>query len=76
MPVPGEGTLGRRLAGSPVHAKTGTLFVTPVSALSGYVRDADGRLVTFSILSRGMDKPTAVAIEDAVVRVLSQAHVT
>jgi D-alanyl-D-alanine carboxypeptidase/D-alanyl-D-alanine-endopeptidase (penicillin-binding protein 4) len=61
--------------GIPVNAKTGTLFITPVSALSGYVRDAGGRLVAFSILSRGLAKSTAVAIEDRVVTILASARV-
>jgi serine-type D-Ala-D-Ala carboxypeptidase/endopeptidase (penicillin-binding protein 4) len=74
LPGPGEGTLAGRLAGLPVHAKTGTLFVTPVSALSGYVRSADGRRAAFSVLSRGLDKATAVGIEDAVVAVLAGAR--
>ena len=75
LPGPDEGTLAGRLAGLPVHAKTGTLFVTPVSALSGYVRSADGRRTAFSILSRGLDKGTAVGIEDAIVGVLALARV-
>jgi len=74
MPSGGEGTLGARLAGVPVHAKTGTLFVTPVSALSGYVRTSEGRLVAFSVLSRGLSKSTAVEIEDAVVRTIAGAR--
>lgn len=75
LPSPGEGTLAGRLAGLPVHAKTGTLFVTPVSALSGYVRDADGRLVAFSILSRGLAKSTAVAVEGRIVAILASERV-
>ncbi|MGZ4150256.1 MAG: D-alanyl-D-alanine carboxypeptidase, partial [Actinomycetota bacterium] len=71
----GGGTLAGRLAGVPVHAKTGTLFVTPVSALSGYVRSADGVRVAFSVLSRGMEESTAVALEDAIVRLLASARV-
>jgi serine-type D-Ala-D-Ala carboxypeptidase/endopeptidase (penicillin-binding protein 4) len=72
---PGEGTLAGRLAGLPVRAKTGTLFVTPASALSGYVRSADGRRVAFSVISLGLDKLTAVGIEDGVVRILTGAAV-
>jgi D-alanyl-D-alanine carboxypeptidase len=75
LPEPGEGTLADRMAGLPVHAKTGTLFVTPVSALSGYVRDADGRLVAFSVISRGLDKATAISVEDAIVRIVTAARV-
>ncbi len=71
LPSPGEGTLEGRLAGVPIRAKTGTLFETPVSALSGYVTSLDGRRLAFSIISRGLDKATAVGIEDAVVRMLA-----
>ena len=74
LPAPGQGTLTGRLAGVPVRAKTGTLFVTPASALSGYVRSADGRRLAFSVISRGLDKATAIAIEDAVVRILAASH--
>jgi serine-type D-Ala-D-Ala carboxypeptidase/endopeptidase (penicillin-binding protein 4) len=70
LPVPGEGTLAGRLAGLPVSAKTGTL-IQGVSALSGYVLLADGRMASFSILSRGLSKDGAVAVEDAVVRLLA-----
>jgi serine-type D-Ala-D-Ala carboxypeptidase/endopeptidase (penicillin-binding protein 4) len=76
LPSAGEGTLAGRLAGVDIHAKTGTLFVTPVSALSGYVRDADGGLLGFSIFSRGLSKSSAIAIEDLVVRTLTSAHVS
>ncbi len=75
LPGPGEGTLSGRLSGVGVNAKTGTLFVTPVSALSGYVRAANGRTVAFSVLSRGLSKASAVALEDAVVRTLANAPV-
>jgi D-alanyl-D-alanine carboxypeptidase/D-alanyl-D-alanine-endopeptidase (penicillin-binding protein 4) len=75
LPRPGEGTLERRLAGVSVRAKTGSLFVTPASTLSGYVRDAAERAVAFSILTRGMGPGTAIAIEDAIVRLLAGARV-
>jgi len=71
LPAPGEGTMEGRLAGVPVRAKTGTLFETPVSALSGYVTSLDGRRLAFSIISRGLDEATAVEIEDAVVTTLA-----
>ena len=71
LPAPGEGTMEGRLASVPVRAKTGTLFETPVSALSGYVSSLDGRRLAFSIISRGLDKATAVGIEDAVVTTLA-----
>lgn len=71
LPKGGQGTLEDRLKGTPVRAKTGTL--TNISALSGWVwmkrRDRWG---TFSIMSRGMDKPHAVALEDRIVRILNQ----
>jgi len=75
LPGPGEGTVGVRLVGLPVRAKTGTLFETPVSALSGYVTDAAGDQVVFSVISRGLDKTTASAIEDEVVRILAGAGI-
>jgi D-alanyl-D-alanine carboxypeptidase/D-alanyl-D-alanine-endopeptidase (penicillin-binding protein 4) len=71
----GDGTLEGRLLGIPVRAKTGTLFETPVSSLSGYVTDAGGARIAFSVISRGLDKSTAIAIEDAVVRALAGSRV-
>jgi D-alanyl-D-alanine carboxypeptidase/D-alanyl-D-alanine-endopeptidase (penicillin-binding protein 4) len=70
LPRPGVGTLARRLAGIDLRAKTGTLL-GGVSALSGWVRTAGRRWAAFSILSAGMPKDTAVALEDAVVRFLA-----
>jgi D-alanyl-D-alanine carboxypeptidase/D-alanyl-D-alanine-endopeptidase (penicillin-binding protein 4) len=75
LPAPGEGTLAGRLGGVRVRAKTGTLFVTPVSALSGYVRAASDRWVAFSILTRGLPEGNAVAIEDGIVRTLAVARI-
>jgi D-alanyl-D-alanine carboxypeptidase/D-alanyl-D-alanine-endopeptidase (penicillin-binding protein 4) len=72
---PGDGTLEGRLTGIPVRAKTGTLFETPVSSLSGYVTDAGGTRIAFSVISRGLDKDTAIAVEDAIVRTLAGARV-
>lgn len=72
---PGDGTLEGRLIGIPVRAKTGTLFETPVSSLSGYVTDAGGTRIAFSVISRGLDKDTAIAVEDAIVRTLAGARV-
>jgi D-alanyl-D-alanine carboxypeptidase len=45
-----------------------------VSALSGYVRTSEGSLVAFSVLSRGLSKSAAVAIEDAIVRTIALAR--
>ena len=69
LPKPGEGTLGGRLSGLPVRAKTGTL-IRDVSALSGYVRLRDGRLASFSIMS-ALPKSVAVAFEDEIVRTIA-----
>jgi serine-type D-Ala-D-Ala carboxypeptidase/endopeptidase (penicillin-binding protein 4) len=69
LPSGGEGTLGSRLGEVPVHAKTGTL--TAISALSGYVwLQRSETWAEFSLLSRGLSKDRAVAIENAVVRIL------
>ena len=68
--TPGHGTLEDRLSGVLVKAKTGTL--DGISALSGYVWLE--RLQTwaeFSILGANISKSTAIAIEDKVVRTLS-----
>jgi D-alanyl-D-alanine carboxypeptidase/D-alanyl-D-alanine-endopeptidase (penicillin-binding protein 4) len=71
LPAPGQGTLRDRLKGVLVRAKTGTL--TRISALSGWVwldhRQAWGE---FSILSSGISISSAKAIEDSVVRILSE----
>jgi len=75
LPGPGDGTVGARLIGLPVRAKTGTLIETPVSSLSGYVTDASGETLAFSVISRGLDKTTAIEIEDAIVRILAAARV-
>jgi D-alanyl-D-alanine carboxypeptidase/D-alanyl-D-alanine-endopeptidase (penicillin-binding protein 4) len=71
LPAAGEGTLGGRLAGLHVRAKTGTL-VDGVSALSGWVLAAGGERAAFSIISTGMNKDAAVALEDAVVRFVAE----
>ena len=66
------GTLRSRMAGTPaannVHAKTGSL--TGVTALSGYVTDADGRALVFSMISNNyLTSPRSV--EDAVAVTLA-----
>jgi D-alanyl-D-alanine carboxypeptidase/D-alanyl-D-alanine-endopeptidase (penicillin-binding protein 4) len=68
MPTGGQGTLRHRLRGVDVRAKTGTL--DGVSALSGWVMDRSGDWVEFSVLSFGMSKSTASAIEDRIVVIL------
>jgi D-alanyl-D-alanine carboxypeptidase len=75
LAAPGDGTLEGRLIGVPVRAKTGTLFEVPVSSLSGYVTDREGARVAFSVISRGLDKGAAIAIEDAIVRALADGRV-
>jgi serine-type D-Ala-D-Ala carboxypeptidase/endopeptidase (penicillin-binding protein 4) len=70
LPTGNHGTLKGRLRGVRVRAKTGTL--EEISALSGWVWiDHAGTWGEFSIMSRGMDKSDAVAIEDRVVRIVS-----
>jgi serine-type D-Ala-D-Ala carboxypeptidase/endopeptidase (penicillin-binding protein 4) len=71
LPRGGSGTLGRRLRGVAVRAKTGTLFSTPVSSLAGYATDAHGDPIAFTILSHGGSKATAAALEDAIVRIFT-----
>ena len=75
LPAGGEGTLSSRLAGVPVRAKTGTLFIRPASTLSGYVRTRAGTLVAFSVLTHDLPESTAVAIEDGVVRTLAASSI-
>ncbi len=71
LPRGGQGTLKDRLRGYKVRAKTGTL--DNMSALSGWVwLDRRGSWAEFSILSSGMPKSTASAIEDRVVRILQR----
>ena len=63
----GTGTGGNSPGGSPggapgaglVRAKTGTLLA--VTALSGFVTDADGRLLSFAFVANGLDANTASA---------------
>ena len=70
LPAGGQGTLEDRLRDVRVRAKTGTL--EEVSALSGWVWLAKpGTWGQFSILSQGMSKSEAIAIEDRVVRIVA-----
>lgn len=69
LPTGGQGTLKERLARVRVRAKTGTLVRR--SALSGYVWLERRRAwASFSIISNGMAKSKAAAIEDKIVRLL------
>jgi serine-type D-Ala-D-Ala carboxypeptidase/endopeptidase (penicillin-binding protein 4) len=70
MPTGGQGTLRHRLRGVDIRAKTGTL--DEVSALSGWVMDRSGDWVEFSVLSFGLSKSTASAIEDRIVTILQR----
>jgi D-alanyl-D-alanine carboxypeptidase/D-alanyl-D-alanine-endopeptidase (penicillin-binding protein 4) len=72
LPKPGQGTLKDRLKGVPLRAKTGTLDY--VSALSGWVwlrRRSDW--AEFSILSGGLTKTRAMAIEGDIVRTIARS---
>ncbi len=70
LPSGGQGTLQDRFARVLVHAKTGTL--DDVSALSGWVWvKRRATWAEFSILSRGLDKSVATAIEDRIVRIVA-----
>jgi len=72
LPTAGEGTLAGRLIGLRVRAKTGTLL-HQVSALSGWIwLQRSRRWGEFSILSRGLSKPKAVAVEDELVSVIAK----
>jgi D-alanyl-D-alanine carboxypeptidase/D-alanyl-D-alanine-endopeptidase (penicillin-binding protein 4) len=71
LPIGGvDGTLARRFAGTPlqgaVFAKTGTLNAT--HALSGYLRGASGRELTFSILVNDVpDDAVVIPLMDAML---------
>lgn len=61
LPIAGvDGTIARRMKGTPaagnVHAKTGSLYW--VRSLSGYVTDANGRLLIFSTLCNKWTTPS------------------
>jgi D-alanyl-D-alanine carboxypeptidase/D-alanyl-D-alanine-endopeptidase (penicillin-binding protein 4) len=70
LPTGGQGTLAGRLVGVKVRAKTGTLI--DISALSGWIwMTKESAWGEFSIMSRGMSKSDAVAIEDRIVRIVA-----
>ncbi|MGI8878984.1 MAG: D-alanyl-D-alanine carboxypeptidase/D-alanyl-D-alanine endopeptidase [Jatrophihabitans sp.] len=61
------GTLAHRLAGTPaagMHGKTGSL--TSVDTLSGYVNDADGDRLIFSVMLTDFVNADPEAIEDQI----------
>jgi D-alanyl-D-alanine carboxypeptidase/D-alanyl-D-alanine-endopeptidase (penicillin-binding protein 4) len=62
------GTLASRMCGTPaagnVHAKTGTL--TGASALSGYVTDADGERLVFSVMENNYLSAAPKDLENAI----------
>ncbi|OEV31630.1 D-alanyl-D-alanine carboxypeptidase [Streptomyces nanshensis] len=67
------GTLRSRMCDTPAernaHAKTGSL--TGASALSGYVTDADGRELTFSIILNNYMADSVKGVEDEIVVALA-----
>ncbi|WFB09199.1 D-alanyl-D-alanine carboxypeptidase/D-alanyl-D-alanine-endopeptidase [Streptomyces sp. LX-29] len=69
------GTLRTRMCRTPAagnaHAKTGSL--TGASALSGYVKDARGRELAFSIVLGGYLAPSVKSVEDAIVVTLASS---
>ena len=72
LPAAGQGTLAGRLSGLNVRAKTGTLL-QDVSALSGWVWEKRaGQWAEFSVLSRGLPKYRAIAVEDRVVTIIAE----
>ncbi|WP_344431518.1 D-alanyl-D-alanine carboxypeptidase/D-alanyl-D-alanine endopeptidase [Streptomyces lavendulocolor] len=67
------GTLRTRMCGTAAalntRAKTGTL--TGASALSGYVTDAGGRLLVYSVVLNNHPAPSVKSVEDAIVVTLA-----
>ncbi|MFI1014110.1 D-alanyl-D-alanine carboxypeptidase/D-alanyl-D-alanine-endopeptidase [Streptomyces sp. NPDC020965] len=70
------GTLRTRLCGTPAalnaRAKTGSL--TGASALSGYVTDAGGRELVYSIVLNDYLAPSVKSVEDAIVVTLARSN--
>ncbi|MCI4064559.1 D-alanyl-D-alanine carboxypeptidase/D-alanyl-D-alanine-endopeptidase [Micromonospora sp. R77] len=79
LPVAGNadrfvgGTLRSRMRGTPaannVHAKTGSL--TGASSLSGYVTDADGHLLAFSVVLNNYLTSSVKSLEDQIAIALA-----
>ncbi|MFF7654345.1 D-alanyl-D-alanine carboxypeptidase/D-alanyl-D-alanine-endopeptidase [Streptomyces sp. NPDC007983] len=69
------GTLRSRMCGTPAagnaRGKTGSL--TGASALSGYVTDADGRELVYSIVLNNYLAPSVKSLEDAIVVTLAKS---
>ncbi|MFV0128476.1 D-alanyl-D-alanine carboxypeptidase/D-alanyl-D-alanine-endopeptidase [Streptomyces sp. HMX112] len=69
------GTLRTRMCGTPAalntHAKTGSL--TGASALSGYVTDAGGRRLVYSVVLNNYLAPSVKSVEDAIVVTLARS---
>ena len=79
LPIAGvDGTISRRMRGTPaannVRAKTGSLRW--VRSLSGYVTDADGESITFSILANKWTTPstTVTMTADSIAAALAAYH--
>lgn len=84
MPIAGNpdrmtgGSLRYRLRGTAaennLHAKTGSM--AGVSSLSGYITDADGRRLVFSMISNNYlsDAAPIRALENRVALALTQWH--
>ncbi len=77
LPIAGvDGTIRGRMRGTAaegnVHAKTG--FITRARALSGYVTDAGGQILVFSMMANQFTVPVseANAIQDQACEILAQ----
>ncbi|MEU1786144.1 D-alanyl-D-alanine carboxypeptidase/D-alanyl-D-alanine-endopeptidase [Streptomyces sparsogenes] len=69
------GTLRSRMCGTPAarnaRGKTGSL--TGASGLSGYVTDADGRELVYSVVTNNYLAPSVKSLEDALVVTLAKS---
>ena len=67
-----HGTLRYRIPGADVHAKTGTL--ERFTALSGYVPNAQGQKIAFSLVFNNMDDiSVGIDIQNKIVTLLAQS---